>query len=160
MPLLKSILLPKLLKMINASFNFDLKFMNAHTKITIFVRTGYNSLLKIILCYSFTTKNNRPHYQNHNFCKTFRRLVTKINTFACPTTLKSQLLQEIHTLLSKIKLFIPSPPNQVSRWPKVGEVKTTNRPRSRQLQLLHLYLSLGTRASCIFCIKSRSLQLY
>ena len=53
---------------------------------------------------SFTTKNNRPHYQNHNFCNTFMRLLTKINTFACPTNLlKSQLLLEIHTLLTKIK---------------------------------------------------------
>ena len=129
MQLLKSILLPKLLKLLNASFNFDLKFMNAHTKIITFVRNGYKSFLKSRLFYSFTTTNNRPHYQNHNVCKTFMRLLTKIHTFACPTTLlKSQLLQEIHTLLSKIKLFIPSQPNQVSRWPKVGEVKNTNRP--------------------------------
>ena len=40
------------------------------------------------------------------FCKTFLRLLTKINTYACPTTLlKSQLLQQIHTLLTKIKTF-------------------------------------------------------
>ena len=92
--------------MLNASFNFDFKFMNVHTKIITFVRNEYNSLLKSILFYSFTTKNNRPHCQNHNFCKTFMRLLTRINTFACPTTLlKSQLLPEIHTLLTKIKTF-------------------------------------------------------
>ena len=106
MLLLKSILVPKLLKLLNACFNFDLKFMKAHTKIITFVRNGYNSLLKSILFYSFTTTNNRPHYQNHNFCKTFMRLLTKLNTFACSTTLlKSQLLPDIHTLLTRIKTF-------------------------------------------------------
>ena len=80
--------------------------MNDHTKIINYVRNWYNSLWKSKLFYSFTTKNNRPHYQNHNFCKTFMRLLTKLNTFACSTTLlKSQLLPDIHTLVTKIKTF-------------------------------------------------------